>query len=144
MQSKFALAVEIDKDIYEIFDMFFLEPNTPRAQRYNKAVSNGAIGILAPDYNNIKIGATLVDNKFIVDSQEDVLQVKENDRVCVFLSENKVFGLIIMDKDSYQFIKYDAAFESNVIVLDISNEEFVGFGDIWDANKKIMLKYEKE
>jgi len=142
MQNKFALAVEIDTDIYEIFDVFFFE-NIEISQRYSKAISTGAIGILAPDYNNIKIGATLVDNKFIVDNQENILEVQENNVVFVLLSENKIFGVIIMKKDAPNFAKYDAAFESNVIVLNISDEESAGLGDIWDASKKIILKYEK-
>lgn len=143
MQNKYALAVEIDKDIYEIFEIFFFDKESKISQRYDKAISVGAIGIIAPNYNNIKIGATLVDNKFIVDSQEDTLEFTENDIVYTLLSENKVFGIIKLDKNSNLFKKYEAAFENNVIVLNVSNEKSVGFGDIWDLNKKIMLKYEK-
>lgn len=142
MQNKYALAVEIDRDIYEIFDMFFFEPNTPMSERYKKSVSEGAIAILAPDYNNIEIGATLVDNKFIFDSKEDTEKFQEDDAVFVLLSKNKIFGIIKMKKNAPSFPKYDAAFENNVIVLDVCTEESVGFGDIWDADKKIMLKYE--
>jgi hypothetical protein len=140
MQNKFALAVEIDTNTYEIFDVFFFE-NIEMSQRYSKAISAGAIGILAPDYNNIKIGATLVDNKFIVDNQEGILSFSENDVVYTLLSENKVFGISIINKNTDRFIKYDAAFENDVIVLDVSNEDSVGFGDIWDSNQKIILKY---
>ena len=130
MQNKYALAVEIDKDIYEIFDMFFFEPNTPISERYKKSISKGAIAILAPDYNNIEIGATLVDNKFIIDVQKDIKKFQEDDAVFVLLSQNKVFGIIIMKKNAPNFTKYDAAFENTVIVLDLCNEDSVGFGDM--------------
>jgi hypothetical protein len=143
MQSKFALAVEIDKDLYEIFEIFFFDKESKISQRYDQATSNGAIGIVAPDHNNLDIGSILVDNKFITNSQKDIVSFAENDAVYTLLSENKVFAIITIDKNKDLFAKYDAAFESNVIVLNVSNKNSVGMGDIWDASKKIILKYEK-
>jgi len=140
MQNKFALAVKIDKNIYEIFDIFFFE-NLEMIKRYSQAISVGAIAILAPNYNNIKIGAVLADNKFIVENKEGIQTFSQNEVVYTLLSENKVFGISIINKNTDKFIKYNAAFENDVIVLDVSNEDSVGFGDIWDSNQKIILKY---
>lgn len=139
MQSKYALAVELDKDIYEIFDILFFEKNTEIDKRYNNSISLGATAILAPNLNNIKIGSMFIDNNFIVDNQEGIRKFEDGDLAYVLLSENKVFGIIVMNKQSIDFPKYNAAFHSNVIVVNVSDQDKVGFGDIWDSKNNIVL-----
>jgi hypothetical protein len=144
MQSKYALAVKIDNDLYEIFDILFFESGTEIDNRYKKGTSLDAIAILAPDLNNIKIGSTLVDNKFFADSSDGILQFDPHLTVYTFLSENKVFGMIVMDQKDNNYFKYEAAFENKVIVLNVSDKNQVGFGDIWDSKNNKLLPAQKD
>ena len=140
MTSKYALCIEIEEGIYEIFDILYFEKDTDIDKRYRESIAMGSKAIMAPDLNNIKIGATLVDNKFMIDNQEGVREFNPNDIAYVFLSNNKIFGIISMDKDSINSAKYRAAFDGNVIIVDVSKEDSVGFGDIWDSSKNLILK----
>lgn len=140
MRSKYALAVEVEQELYEIFDILYFEKNTDIDIRYREAISKGSKAIVAPDLNNIKIGSTLVDNKFIVDDKNGVREFNPNDVVYTFLSNNKIFGIMSMDKSSVDFAKYEAAFDGNVILVDLHQEDSAGFGDIWDSSKNSILK----
>jgi len=140
MQNKYALAVEIEEYLYEIFDILYLEKDTEIDKRYKDSISMGSKAIVAPDFNNIKIGATLIDNKFVVDNQEEVKPFNYNDVVYVFLSNNKIFGIMSMGKNNISFSKYDAAFDGNVILVDLCKEDSAGLGDIWDSRKNLILK----
>jgi hypothetical protein len=140
MRSKYALAVEIEEGLYEIFDILYFEKDTDIDKRYRKSISMGSKAIVAPDLNNIKIGSILVDNKFIIDNKEGVREFNHNDIVYVFLSNNKIFGIMSMDKSSIDFAKYNAAFDGNVIIVDVSEEDSVGLGDIWHSSKNSILK----
>ena len=140
MQSKYALAVKIEKTLYEIFDILYFEKDTDIDKRYRESISMGSRAIVAPDLNNIKIGARLVDNKFIIDDKDGVREFNSNDIVYLFLSNNKIFGIMSMDRSSIDFAKYEAAFDGDVILIDLHQENSVGFGDIWDASKNSILK----
>lgn len=140
MQNKYGLAVEIEESLYEIFDILYLEKDTEIDKRYKDSISMGSKAIVAPDFNNIKIGATLIDNKFVVDNQDGVRPFNYTDVVYLFLSNNKIFGIMSMGKDNISFSKYDAAFDGNVILVDLCEEDSVGLGDIWDSRKNLILK----
>jgi hypothetical protein len=139
MQDKYAFAVEIEDGIYEIFEILFLESNTEISNRYKNAISSGAVAILAPTLNNIKIGAKLVNNSFIAEDKQGVRTFEQDDSVFLLLSKDTIFGIISMKKHDHSYLKYSAAFENKVIVLDVSDKEKVGFGDIWNEKKQEIL-----
>jgi hypothetical protein len=139
MQNKYALAVEIEDGIYEIFDIFFMESNTEISDRYKKAISPGAIAISAPTLDNIKIGAKLVNNSFVVEDKEGIRTFEENDSAFLLLSKDIIFGIMVMKKNHHSYLKYIAAFENKVIVLDVSDKDKVGFGDMWNEKKQEIL-----
>ena len=140
MQNKYGLAVEKEEFLYEILDILYLEKDTEIDKRYKVYISMWSKAIVAPDFNNIKIGATLIDNKFVVDNQDGVRPFNYTDVVYLFLSNNKIFGIMSMGKDNISFSKYDAAFDGNVILVDLCEEDSVGLGDIWDSRKNLILK----
>ena len=144
MQNKYAFAVEIEDGVYEIFDILFMESNTKLSDRYKKAISLGAIAILAPTLDNIKIGAKLVNNNFVIEDKEGLRTFEEDDSVFLLLSKDIIFGIIVMKTNDYSYLKYIAAFENKVIVLDVSDKDAIGFGDIWDEKKQEILPAQRD
>ena len=139
MQNKYALAVEIEDGIYEIFDILFMESNTEISNRYKKAISLGASAIAAPTLDNIKVGAKLVNNIFILEDKEGARTFGEDDSVFLLLSKDIIFGIMVIKKNDPTYLKYVAAFENKIIVLDVSDKDVVGFGYIWNEKNQEIL-----
>lgn len=138
--STYAIAVEIEKDLFEIFDILTFDTGTEREVRYRDAVALGATGVFKNIRKGIKIGATLDNDVLINESEEGAITLEDNENAYFLISNNKVFACMIHQKDKEFDKKYAAAFESNVIVIDISLEDNVGFGDLWDGNKIIRVE----
>ena len=49
------------------------------------------------------------------------------------------FYYFINNKINYYDKKYQAAFENNVVVIDVSSENDIGLGDLWDRQKFIKM-----
>lgn len=139
LTNKYALAVEIEPNLFEIFDIFYFENGSDIDLRYQKSTSDGAIAIHSKIRNGIKIGAILDNDKFLYDSTENTFDIEEHEDIYLFLSNNKVFGFYIQKIGEPDHIKYEAAFENKVIVIDISLENNVGFGDLWDGQKILRV-----
>lgn len=137
--NKYALAVEIEPNLFEIFDIFYFDKNSEIDLRYQNSTANEAIAINSKIRNGIKIGAILENDKFIYDSMEDVFDIEEDEDIYLFLSNNKIFGFYIQKIGEPDHIKYQAAFENKVVVINISLEDNVGFGDLWDGQKIIKM-----
>jgi hypothetical protein len=133
--SKYALAVQIDNELFEIFDIFHFEKGTEPDLRYQKAISSGSKAIYTQIRNNIKIGAIFHNNELICESTKDAFSITEDENIYLFLSENKVFGFVVNKKEDLSDLKYQAAFTENVILIDCSLHDNVGFGDIYDGQK---------
>lgn len=137
--NSYALAVEIEKGLFEIFDILAFDKGTEIDVRYSNAVSSGATGVFKNIRKGIKIGATLDNDILVSDSEEGAIDLEDNENAYFLISENKVFACMIHEKDNQFDKKYQAAFENNVIVIDISLENNVGFGDLWDGQKIIRV-----
>jgi hypothetical protein len=135
--NKYALAVKIEDGLFEIFDMLHFEKGTALDIRYQDATSQKAIGIYTPFYDEINIGDTLDIDLFLSKDIEESDNTDKDHNVYLLLSNNKVFGIIENSKSESYDKKYQAAFQSKVIVIDVSLEKNVGFGDLWDGQKII-------
>jgi hypothetical protein len=133
--SKYALAVEIEDYLFEIFDIITHELDSEIDKRYKNATKNTAIAIKALSNKNIKNGSTNNNGYFESEDKDGFLEIDDSQYVFVFLSDNKVFGASIMTEESPGLEKYINAFESKVVLLDISLEENIGIGDLWDTKK---------
>jgi hypothetical protein len=133
--SKYALAVEIKDSLFEIFDIITYEINSESDIRYKNGIKNTATAIKPLSNKNIKIGSTNNNGFFESEDKDGFLEVDDYQNVFVFLSDNKVFGLMMINQESPSLEKYISAFESKVILLDISLEEDVGIGDLWDTKE---------
>jgi hypothetical protein len=137
INNKYALAVEIEDGLFEIFDMLHFEKGTALDIRYQNATLKEAIGIYAPFYDNINIGDILDVDVYLSKNIEKSDNTDKDQNVYLLLSDNKVFGIIENLKSEAYDEKYQAAFESKVVVVNVSLEKNVGFGDLWDGQKII-------
>lgn len=131
--SKYALAVEVEDCLFEIFDTITHELDSEIDKRYKKGTKNTAIAIKALSNKNIKNGSINNNGLFESKDKDGFLEIDDSQHAFVFLSDNRVFGASIMTQESPGFEKYINAFQSKVLVLDISLEENIGIGDLWDT-----------
>jgi hypothetical protein len=137
INNKYALAVEIEDGLFEIFEVLYFEKDTELDIRYKNATLKSATAVYTQIRNGIKIGAIFDGNSIISENLEDSDSFDENHNVYFLISDNKIFGVIANPKSEAYDKKYQAAFENKVIVIDISLEKNVGFGDLWDGQKII-------
>ena len=136
---KYAWAVQIKDDLFEIFDIIYLEKETEISRIYKNATSIGATAISIPVKNKTKIGVFLNENNISFNLKSPDYEILENEDVYLTISENKVFSFMVMEKTNPDNQKYQAAFESNVIIIDVSLENEIGLGDLWDREKIIKV-----
>jgi hypothetical protein len=137
INNRYALAVEIEDSLFEIFEVLHFEKDTELDIRYKNAILKGAVAVSTQIRSGIKIGAIFDGNNIISENLEGSNSFDENYNVYFLISDNKIFGVIGNPKTEAYDKKYQAAFENNVIVIDISLEKNVGFGDLWDGQKII-------
>ena len=133
--SKYAFAVEIDTNLFEIFEIVYVEKDSDKDKRYKIATASLAIGIKAKSHKNIKVGSTYNNGFFESEDKDGFFEFDENQSVYVVLSNNKVFSITAILNDHPSFQKWEAAFDSNVIMIDVSSETNIGLGDLWDGQK---------
>ena len=136
---KYALAVEVDSSLFEIFDILYYEKDSEIDLRYKKGTLNGAIGVYPKDNSKIKIGSFWNGTNFADSDDQDYLEIDEEQDVYVFLSNNIMFGGVIKPKNTLENAKYQAAFQVNVIIIDVSSQISIGLGDFWDGKKIIPV-----
>jgi hypothetical protein len=138
---KYALAVEIENSMFEIFDILYFDKDSEIDIRYKSGTLDGAIGFYPKDNKKIKIGAFWNGSDFISADEKNYVEVDPSQDIYVFTSQNIVFGAVIKDKNTLENSKYQAAFEGNVIIINVSSESNVGLGDFWDSKKLINAVY---
>ena len=137
--SKYALAVEIEESLFEIFDIMYFEKNTPIDLKYKKATAHGAYGVYSPVRSNLAIWDTFENNTVMHNVESESVNILDDQNAYLFISDNKIFGITMNRKTDFVDEKYQAAFESNVILIDISLENKANLGDLWDGQKIISM-----
>ena len=133
--NKYALAVEIESSLFEIFDIIYLEKNSEIDLRYKNGTLNTAIALCPKDNSKLKIGSLWDGENIVSDESEGFFEIHLDQDAYVFISNSKMFGIVVKPKDHSDNYKYQAAFESNVILIDVSSENNIGLGDLWDGQK---------
>ena len=136
---KYAWAVQIEDDLFEIFDIVYFEKETETAIRYKHATSAGATAISIPIKNKTKIGLFLNENNLSFNLKNIDSEISENEDVYLMISNNTVFSFMLMEKTNPDNKKYQAAFGSNVVIIDVSLENDIGVGDLWNRKKIIKV-----
>ena len=136
---KYALAVEIEDQLFEIFDVLYFEKDSEIDLRYRHGTLSNTKGIYPKENTKIKIGSYWNGIDFISDEEKDYIEIDPSQELYIFISNNIVFGGVIRDKDTIDNYKYQAAFEGNVILIDVSSINSVGLGDLWDGKKIISV-----
>jgi hypothetical protein len=137
--SKYALCVKIDKDMFEIFDIFYVEKDTEIDLKYKKAISLGVFAFHKDISNGIQIGSILEKDNFVSDPAKEYIYISKDQNAYMLTCNNIVFSVLVKNKNDLSDEKYQAAFQSEVILIDVSSEDLVGFGDIWDGKKIINM-----
>lgn len=137
MQNKYAFLVKIDnnKDLYEVFDIVNISDINPESfYRWSNGFSFGNVEIveIANDAY-INIGAEWDGNSCIQVDNLPSAVFSDDKAPFGLISDNKLFGLMVFTKNSFQHTKYHAAISQKVIGLDITDKQVV-LGDIWDGN----------
>lgn len=136
---KYAMAVQIENDLFEIFEILFFEKETETAAKYKNAINAGITAISIPIKNKTKVGVFLNENNISFNFKSIDYDISENQDIYLMMSDNKVFSFILMEKTNPDNEKYQAAFGSNVVVIDVSLENDIGVGDLWNRQKIIKV-----
>lgn len=137
--NEYALAVEIENGLFEIFDILYIPKDTEIDVRYKTAISYGAHGVYIPINSGFAIGDRFENNSVVHNVEDESFDIPDDQNAYLFISDNKIFGLTINQKLDFVDEKYQAAFESNVILIDISLENRANLGDLWDGQKIIPV-----
>jgi hypothetical protein len=133
------MAVEVEDDLFEIFEILYFEKNTKIDLKYKKAASVGVKAISVPIHNNIKLSFLLSENNFMDNLSDTNFDISKNQNIYLCVSNNKVFAYFLTEKETPTDQKFQAAFENKVIIIDVSLENIVGLGDLWDGQKIINV-----
>jgi len=136
---KYAMAVQIEDDLFEIFDILSFEQETEMAVKYKNAVNSGITAISIPIKNKTKIGPFLNENNISFNFKSIDYEISENEDVYLMISNNIVFSFMLMEQTNPDNKKYQAAFGSDVVIIDVSLENDIGVGDLWNRKKIIKV-----
>jgi hypothetical protein len=136
---KYALAIEIEDQLFEIFDILYFEKDSEIDLRYRYGTLGDTKGIYPKDNRKIKISSFWNGIDFISDEEKDYIETDPLQDLYILISNNIVFGGIIKNKNTIENDKYQAAFEGNVILINVSLVDNVGLGDLWDGKKIISI-----
>jgi len=137
--NKYALAVQIDDDLFEIFEILYLEKDTELDLKYKKAANHGANFISIPIQNTVKLSTFLDQNNLLYNLTNYSYDISEDQSIYLGISKNKVFIVMLIENTNITDQKYQAAFENNVVLVDVSLENNIGLGDLWDKQKIIKV-----
>jgi hypothetical protein len=137
--SKYALAVEIDSSLFEIFDILYFDKDSEIDTRYKSGTLSDAKGFYPKDNKKIKIGAFWNGSDFVSADETNYVEIDISQDIYVFTSQDIIFGAVIKDKNTLENNKYQAAFQSNIIIINVSSEDNIGLGDFWDGKKIISV-----
>jgi hypothetical protein len=133
--NKYALAVEIEPHLFEIFDIIYLEKNSEIDLRYKNGTLTSAIAVCPKNNSKLKVGSFWNGEDVVSEEVEGFFDINSDQDAYVFIFNSKMFGIVVKLKDHPDNYKYQAAFESNVILINVSSESSVGLGDLWDGQK---------
>ena len=136
---KYAMAVQIEDNLFEIFDILFIEKETEMARKYKNAINHEITAISIPIQNKTKVGMFLNQNNILFDLKSIDSDISEDQDIYLSISDGKVFSYMLMEKTNPDNEKYQAAFESKVVIIDVSLENDIGLGDLWDRQKIIKV-----
>jgi hypothetical protein len=137
--NRYALAVEIEDNLFEIFDVLYIEKESGMDLALKKATAINTSAISIPIKSKIKIGDFLNQNNLLFNLKSHEVEISDENTIYLIINNNEVVSFLLHQKEDPNDKKYQAAFESNVIVIDVSLENNVGLGDLWDRQKIIKM-----
>lgn len=138
----YAFAVKLDSgsNLFEVFEQVFIggEKNPEIKLRWKKAFSEGNVTLIKNEnIEKISVGSFWDGSNLIFNENELPLQYYDKNHCAIALSNNYVFGTLIIADDVNVKEKFDAAFSSEVIGIDTTDMPEANLGSIWDGTKFI-------
>lgn len=134
---RYAFLVKIDEinEVYEIFDVLDITDfNIEVFERWKNGFMSGNVSLVEiPNNSYIAMNAEWNGESFIIPENLDKFLLDEQRGFFGLLSNNKLFGWVAFEKESFQYTKYHAAVSLKVIGLDVTNKG-VTFGDTWNGS----------
>ena len=137
---KYLIAVEIEDGLgqYEVFDYVMLEPHYEEGiKRWSEAAAQANYIMDCTGIKNLTMGATLSNGEFIPVEGEFDHSTVFTDRIFCVITNNKIYGIIFVNKGSEKEERYDHAIDSNVIVIDGEGHAISNLGYIWNGTEFI-------
>lgn len=131
------MAVQINNGLFEIFEIFYLEKDSEIDLKYQKATSIGARAVSFLINHDIKINDLLNQNNLISNLTNNDFIISKNQDIYLCICDKEVFSFVLMEKTSQANQKFQAAFDGDVIIANVSLQNIVGLGDFWDGQKVI-------
>lgn len=135
---KYLIAVEIEDGLgqYEVFDYVMLEPHYEEGvKRWSEAAAQSNYIMDCTGIKNLTIGATLSNGEFIPVEGEFDHSTVFTDRIFCLISNDKIHGIIFVNKGSEKEERYDYAIESKIIMIEGTDLPFANLGSIWDGTE---------
>lgn len=112
--------------------------------RYKESTQKETRVVLLKPDQKFNLGAFWNGEEFILNSEKDPMLFEENFDIYLYLSENIVFGVFRITHEHPFVEKYRAAIESDVIVINISDYDNAGLGDLWNGKEVYSIEGVKE
>lgn len=139
---RYALAVQVEEDssLFEVIDMIITDfaPDSALIDRWNNGFLNGNVTFIKNDnIEKASPGSYWDGNNLILNESEELIKRYNKENSILALSNNYVFGVLSLSENEYSRQKYEAALESNLIGIDVSNIQGVNIGSIWNGTEFI-------
>lgn len=95
--------------------------------------------LLKPD-QTFNLGAFWNGEGFVLNSDKDPMLFDQDSDIYIYLSEGIVFGVFKITHDHPFIEKYRAAIESDIIVINISDYDNAGLGDLWNGKEVYSIE----
>lgn len=137
---KYALAVQIDENLYEVFDVINVPDSaTPSITRIENALNSGhqILGMKTTQFGNSVVHGAIWNGENFSGGNEDYY-LNKNPNWSVsnsfsFLCNNEIFLISFMSVNTSANEMYDAAFSGNVTLIKVQEDQDVSPGCTWNG-----------
>lgn len=139
---RYALAVQMEEAslLFEVTDIIVTDfhPDPALVNRWNNGFLNGNVTFIKNNkIEKVSYGSYWDGNNLILNESEELIKRYNKENSILALSNNYVFGVLSLSENEYSRQKYEAALESNLIGIDVSNIQGVNIGSIWNGTEFI-------
>lgn len=133
----YVLAVQVDDDspLFEVIDKIDIgDVNLEKYERWHNGFSNGNVTVIKNGgLERVTLGSFWDGNSLIINESGEDLKHYSKENTLLLLSNNYVFAGLNLSQEEYFRGKFEAAAESNLIGLDVTDMENIEVGSVWNG-----------